>query len=480
MASASRRFRAAVFRLGLSAGMKVFGDELIDLVLREVEHGHFAAHRLERVAVGIGQRAEVGGVHLGVAAETTEILVNHGGIEESVEADSEKALQAVAVCVEIIEVVLEADPLRLHLVGIEHAGHEAAALLFRGKAFGKQIHAGRHEPRARLGVVEDGVGLAGIEFRPVNGAAVEVAGIEQRHGAALGFLAQRGLEAEVHDAPGGDGHAQRGEAGAEAVHGFLGGCVAGGGRDVNELLGVVLVDDFGEGKDGLGDAVALLAAAAGHDHFAGLVAALHRVEDDVLLQHAVFAEGGFAGFEDVEAAQFQLAQEVFAERTEVRAIAKTPGRDADELPTGKKQSLNECDKTGVEVASLDADGTQGAALAGVGADFAIGRIRDGSIEGGRRRAEQITGKPQRHLLNEVFGIDLEREANPRVGAAALALAHRRCQCIQDFLVEFVKGRFDGANVLAFFTTPRDEGQGERTRACASIKQAHRSRKRPEH
>ncbi len=44
-------------------------------------------------------------------------------------------------------------------------------------------------------------------------------------------------------------------------------------------------------------------------HFAGLVPAFHRVEDDVLLQHAVVAEGGLAGFKDVEAAQFQVTQE---------------------------------------------------------------------------------------------------------------------------------------------------------------------------
>ena len=134
---------------------------MVDGVLREVERGHFAAHRLERVAVRIGQRAEVGGVHLGVAAEAAEILVNHGGVQEGVETDSEMALQAVAVGEEVIEVVLEADPFRFHDVGIEQAGHKATALFLRGEAFDEQIHPGLNEPRARLGVVEDGVGLAG-------------------------------------------------------------------------------------------------------------------------------------------------------------------------------------------------------------------------------------------------------------------------------------------------------------------------------
>ena len=136
----------------------------------------------------------------------------------------------------------------------------------------------------------------------MDGAAVEVAGIEQRHRAAFRLLPQRVLEAEVHDAPRRDSHAQRPEAGAEAVHGYLGRGVVGRGGDVDELLGVVPVDDFREGKNGLGDVVAMLSAAAGDGEFVGLVPTLHRVEDDVFLQHTVIAEGGLAGFKNVKAA----------------------------------------------------------------------------------------------------------------------------------------------------------------------------------
>lgn len=294
----------------------------------------------------------------------------------------------------------------------------------------------------------------------MDGAAVEVAGIEQRHGAAFGFLAQGILEAEVHHAPGGDGHAQRGETGAESVHGFLGRGVTGGGRDVNELLGVVRVDDFGEGKDGLGDDVAMLAAAAGDGEFAGLIPTLHGVEDDVLLQHTVVAKGGLAGFEDVEAAQLQMAQEVFAEWPEVRAVAKTPWCDADELPAGNEQALNEGDEACVEVAGFDADRTERAPLGGVGANFSIGRIRNGGIEAGRKRAKQNVSEARRHFLDEVGGVNGEREANACIGAAMLALAHRLGQCAEDFTVEFVEGRVDGTNTVAIFTTPGNESGSE--------------------
>ena len=86
----------------------------------------------------------------------------------------------------------------------------------------------------------------------------------------------------------------------------------------------------------------------------------------------------------MEAAKFDVAQEVFAERAEVGAIAEAPGRDADELPAGNEQPLDECNEARVEVARFDTDGTKCASLGGVGADFAIGWIRDGGIEGGRR------------------------------------------------------------------------------------------------
>lgn len=168
----------------------------------------------------------------------------------------------------------------------------------------------------------------------MDGAAVEVAGIEQRHGAAHGFLAQGVFESEIHDAPCGDSNAQRGQTGAKAVHGFLRRGVAGRRGNMDELLGVVWVDDFSERKNGLGDVVAVLAAAAGDGEFVGLAPALHGVEDDVFLQNVVVAEGGLPGFEDVETAEFQRAQKVFAEWAEVRAIAETPGRDADELASG--------------------------------------------------------------------------------------------------------------------------------------------------
>ena len=157
--------------------------------------------------------------------------------------------------------------------------------------------------------------------------------------------------------------------------------------DVDEFRGIVRVDDFRERENGLGDDIAMFAATAGDDYFVRLDSPFHCVEDDILLQHVVLAEGGFSGFENVESAQFQMLQEVFTKRAEVGAIAKTPRSDADKLPAGNQQALNECDEAGVKIAGFHPDGTKGVPFGGVSADFSIGWIRDGGIKLGRRCSE---------------------------------------------------------------------------------------------
>lgn len=47
MVSVTRRLMAMTLRVGLAAGMQVFGHEGIDFLLREVKSMDFLAHRLE-------------------------------------------------------------------------------------------------------------------------------------------------------------------------------------------------------------------------------------------------------------------------------------------------------------------------------------------------------------------------------------------------------------------------------------------------
>ena len=102
----------------------MFGDKLVDLVLGEVEGGYFAAHCLERVATRVSQCAQVGGIYLSVAAEAAEILINHSRIQKGIEPSGEIALQAVAIRVKVIQVVLKADPFSFDEVRVEHARHK--------------------------------------------------------------------------------------------------------------------------------------------------------------------------------------------------------------------------------------------------------------------------------------------------------------------------------------------------------------------
>lgn len=249
---------------------------------------------------------------------------------------------------------------------------------------------------------------------------------------------------------------------------------------MDEFLGVAWADYLREGKKVFGDVRALLAATRRHQYFAWLVAALYRVEDDILLQHAVHAEGGSSGFEDMEAAEFQSIQEILSKGTKVRAVAKAPWRDPYELTSRGEQALDERYEASVKVARFHADGTQGMAFARVNADFAIRWINDGGVELGRVCAEQIASKAGRHLLNEIGGMNGERETNPRTGAQALALTHGHRQPIQDLVVEFVERRFDSTNTFVLSTKTGHESRGECTRPCASVEQPDCSRERPKH
>jgi len=65
-----------------------------------------------------------------MATKAPEILVNECRIQEGVKTYSQTTLQAMTIGMEVIQVILEADPFSSHLVWVKKAGHEAATLLF--------------------------------------------------------------------------------------------------------------------------------------------------------------------------------------------------------------------------------------------------------------------------------------------------------------------------------------------------------------
>src|ERR1700691_2715109 len=104
------------------------------------------------------------------------------------------------------------------------------------------------------------------------------------------------------------------------------------GRNMDEPLNVLWMHDFSKGDQALCNYVAILSAAAGNHNITGLIPAPHGVEYNILLQHAVVAEGGVARLENMKPVNLQVVEKVFAERAKIRAITKAPRRDADKLP----------------------------------------------------------------------------------------------------------------------------------------------------
>lgn len=67
------------------------------------------------------------------------------------------------------------------------------------------------------------------------------------------------------------------------------------------------------------------------------------------------------------------------------------------------------------------------------------------------------------FLDEVGGMDRERETDAGGRAQAFALAHGGSRWVQDFLVELVERGLDGSNVVPFSTAPGDKPGRKRTR-----------------
>src|SRR5580704_10256030 len=88
--------------------------------------------------------------------------------------------------------------INIDILWIEQASNEATALLFGGKAFSQQIDSRFYKPATRFGGIKNSVGLAGVGFGPMNGATVEMASIEQRHGSLFGLLTDGFFESEIH------------------------------------------------------------------------------------------------------------------------------------------------------------------------------------------------------------------------------------------------------------------------------------------
>ena len=71
------------------------------------------------------------------------------------------------------------------------------------------------------------------------------------------------------------------------------------------------------------------------------------MKNNILLQYLVRAEGRRAGLERMDMINRHLLQQVFAEGTEIGAIAKAPGRNGHQLPTGIQQTHNQGHERGV-------------------------------------------------------------------------------------------------------------------------------------
>ena len=276
-----------------------------------------------------------------------------------------------------------------------------------------------------------------------------MARIQQRYRSRLRFLAQRGFEPKIDHATGGYTEAKRGEAGVQAGHGFLGYRMMGSRRNMYEFASIIRTNNLRVGNGCLCNRPVVVATAAGNNHFGRLGLAFYRMENDVFLQHAIIAEGCRPRFKNVNLLNGQAGQKIFAERAEIRSVAKASRSDRHQLAAGSQQAVDEVDESRIEVAGFNAGRTQMEPLGRAGTDFSIGRIDDGGIKDGGLGAKQTAAQAGRYFLNKIRTFNREIKINACFKAHFPALLHGFGQGRMNQRVNFIERCFDRADLVFF-------------------------------
>lgn len=135
----------------------------------------------------IAEGAKVGGVDLSMAVELAEVHVERRRIQKGRQAPSQQPFKRCAMLMEVVEVILKAHGFTGNNAIIENSSHDSTALLLRGKALDEHIYSGRDRKCCAAAVVNDGIRFLGRRLRPLDAAAVEVGGMDERNGVRAGL-----------------------------------------------------------------------------------------------------------------------------------------------------------------------------------------------------------------------------------------------------------------------------------------------------
>lgn len=231
---------------------------------------------------------------------------------------------------------------------------------------------------------------------------------------------------------------------------------------MNKMRLVALMDNLRKRNCSFRNNVAVLATAAGNHQVRRLHPTFRNMEYNILLQHAIISECGFARLKYVEPANFQVGQKVLAKRTKIRTITETPRRNSNKLTARSQQALNDGDESGVKIACFDASITEVATFRRVHTDFTIRRIHDDRIKNRRFYAKQVIGKATRHLFNKVSRVYRERKPNARIIANALTIFHVLRESILNERVKLIKSRLNGTNAVPFPANTLNKCESQRS------------------
>ena len=232
------------------------------------------------------------------------------------------------------------------------------------------------------------------------------------------------------------------------------------GRDVDEGLAVLEIDDLGVRHLALDDVRIVRGRAAGDEHGPGPDIGPDRVEDDVLLEDLVIAECAVPGLEDVDAVDPHEPQEGLAEGPEVGAVAEAARGDGDHLAARHEEVSGQEEEGRIEVRRLEPGGLESLSLRRIGPDLPVRGIQDGAVVGALQWGEEAGLDNLARGPDEVLPPYLPLERHAPLPGFLLAKPERRGQGAGELGVDLVARHVDLLRLAGARRELGDQGCGE--------------------
>ena len=164
---------------------------------------------------------------------------------------------------------------------------------------------------------------------------------------------------------------------------------------------------------------------------------LHCVKDQILLEYFVLFKGVESRFKNVKMNEIDVPQQVFAERTEVRTVAKTSRCNCDEFATPIQEQHNKSQKRSIEIARFNIQTAEKFSDSRFSTELLVRWIQNRDIETLMVGLEEPSIQECNRRFDKIRPSNLPSEGNIRGRTAILASHQGSAQIKQYAVIEFI-------------------------------------------